>query len=136
MSDVEPNERLRLAGLQLEIMDVLWRLGRSTVGTVRDRLADAGRDLAYTTVATMLTKMEKKGVVSHHAEGRVFFYETTVARTEVADAMTGALIDGVFGGSPAALVSHLLSAGSIEASELDAIREAIRRKEAGRGPRP
>jgi BlaI family penicillinase repressor len=126
------HDKYRLASLQLEIMDVLWRLGECSVAQVRTELQAAGRDLAYTTVATMLTKMEKKGVVSHRSEGRVFVFRPEVFREQVAEVMTGELIDGVFGGSPANLVDHLLTSGDIRSDELERIKDLIRRKEAER----
>jgi predicted transcriptional regulator len=133
----EPTEadRHRLANLQLEIMDVLWRLGEAPVAAVRDALAEAGRDLAYTTVATMLVKMERKGVVAHRAEGRVFVYRPAVKRERVAEVMTGDLVDGVFGGKPAELISHLLDSADIRGDELSRLKELIARKEAERAAR-
>lgn len=128
-------DKYKLATLQLEIMDVLWRLKQATVAKVREELAAAGNDLAYTTVATMLTKMERKGVVSHRSEGRIFLYTPAVEREQVAEVMTGELIDGVFGGSPSKLVSHLLDSDQIGGDELEQLKEMIRRKEAERGAR-
>jgi len=122
-------DKLLLATLQLQIMDVLWKLNEATVAEVRAELEAQGKDLAYTTVATMLTKMEKKGVVKHRSDGRVLKYKPAVARGKVAEAMTGELVAGVFGGSPVDLVGHLLDSSEIKVEELARIKELIRRKE-------
>ena len=64
---------VRLGDLQLHIMQVLWQKSQPlTVSDVQQQLA--GRDLAYTTVATMLSKMEARGLVGHKEEGRRFLY--------------------------------------------------------------
>ncbi len=74
--------RQYLGDLQLAIMRVLWRQGEASVAAVHRELLDE-RGLAPTTIATMLTKMEKKGVVSHRTEGRKFLYRPTVSEAEV-----------------------------------------------------
>jgi len=60
------SKKPQLASLQLAIMRVLWLKEEATVGEVRDALSDEGRELAYTTVATMLVKMERKGHQTGH----------------------------------------------------------------------
>src|SRR5258705_11787887 len=83
----EPSHHL--GDLQLAIMRVLWAQGEATVADVHEAL-EPERGLALTTIATMLVKMEKKGVVDHRAEGRRFIYrplvsEGLVRRPMVAD---------------------------------------------------
>ena len=67
---------IQLGDLQLAIMRELWRAGEATVATVHAALQDE-RGLALTTIATMLSKMEKKGVVEHRSEGRQYVYRAT-----------------------------------------------------------
>ena len=72
------NKRLyRLGDLQLRIMRVLWELGPATVAEVQERVG--GEPLAYTTVATMLRKMEDRRLVAHRQEGRRFVYGPLVS---------------------------------------------------------
>ena len=114
----------RLGDLQLAIMRVLWRSSEASVSDVHRALIDE-RGLAPTTIATMLTKMEAKGVVTHRSEGRRFIYRPTVSEDAVRLSMVGELTDRLFGGNPAALVSHLLAEYEIEADELAQITARI-----------
>lgn len=114
----------RLGDLQLAILRVLWRRGEATVADVhQDLLADRG--LALTTVATMLTKMERKGIVDHRVDKRRFHYRATLREDAVSRSMVQDLVDRVFEGDPSALVHHLVSEGGIDAGELDALRQRI-----------
>ncbi|MEM9532303.1 MAG: BlaI/MecI/CopY family transcriptional regulator [Pseudomonadota bacterium] len=97
----------KLSELQLEVMQVLWDLGEATSGQVCDALASS-RQLAPTTVATLLKRLEEKGAVTHRKEGRSFVYSAQVARKTVRAGMVGGLIQKLFLGDPAALVNHLL----------------------------
>src|ERR1043166_8133186 len=73
----------RLGDLQLRIMKVLWQRGEAAVSDVHQSLSGP-RNLAYTTVATMLRKMEARRLVSHRVEGRSFVYRPAVAEDAVA----------------------------------------------------
>lgn len=114
----------QLGELQLAIMRILWKEGEATVATVH-RLLRPERELAHTTVATMLSKMEKKGVVAHRSEGRLYVYRSTVTEAEVHRSMVSELTERLFDGSSAALVSHLLGREDIAPGELRRIREMI-----------
>src|SRR4030042_858052 len=69
--------RHTLGDLQHAIMAVLWERGEATAASVHEALREE-RGLAPTTIATMLRKMEDKGIVAHRAEGRQFVYRPTV----------------------------------------------------------
>ena len=118
----------QLGDLQLAIMRVLWDHGEATVKQVREAL-EASRPLALTTVATMLTKMESKGVVEHRAEGRRYVYRPLVSERQVKRSMTRRLTEGLFGGDALAVVSHLLSEREIPAAELEELKRLIERRE-------
>ena len=113
-----------LGDLQLAIMRVLWGHGEATVSDVHETL-EPERGLALTTIATMLTKMEKKGVVEHRAEGRRFIYRPRVSEDLVRRSMVADLTSQLFRGDVTALVSHLLSEHDIDARELALLREQI-----------
>ncbi|MBV8203166.1 MAG: BlaI/MecI/CopY family transcriptional regulator [Acidobacteria bacterium] len=125
---------VRLGKLQLAIMRMLWRRGEAAVTEVHEDL-EAERDLAPTTVATMLAKLERKGVVAHRTEGRRFIYRPLVDEEQVRRSMVGELTMQLFGGDVTALVNHLLSEPSIEASELAELRSLIRARELDLGAR-
>ena len=113
-----------LGDLQLAIMRVLWNHGQATVAEVHETL-EPERGLALTTIATMLTKMEKKGVVDHHAEGRRFIYRPLVSESQVRRSMVADLTSQLFRGDVTALVNHLLSEHEIDDQELTQLRELI-----------
>jgi predicted transcriptional regulator len=117
-----PNHRL--GDLQLRIMKVLWRRGPVSVAEVQQRLS--GGPLAYTTVATMLRKMEDRGLVRHRGEGRKFIYTPAVTAEEVTRSMSDDLVDRLFAGNLADTVCHLLSTRDVSHDELARLEEMIR----------
>jgi BlaI family transcriptional regulator, penicillinase repressor len=120
-----------LGDLQIAIMQVLWERKEATTNDVHAALHPS-RKLALTTIATMLQKLEKKGVVKHRAEGRQFVYSTTIGREDVRKSMVGALLDRLFHGDGTALVNHLLEAGDVDAAELKRLKSQIQSKKRGR----
>ena len=118
----------QLGDLQLAIMRVLWTEGEASAADVHRALWEE-RGLAPTTIATMLVKMERKGVVTHRSEGRRYVYRATVTESEVTRSMVGQLADRLFQGDVHALVSHLLAEHEIDADELAELRELIEGKE-------
>ncbi len=118
-----------LGDLQFAIMRVLWTEGEATVARVVEALP-ADKRRALTTIATMLSKMEKKGVVTHRTEGRQFVYAPTVSEEAVTRSMVADLTQRLFEGDAGALVSHLLTEGEIQESELGRLRRLIAEREA------
>jgi BlaI family transcriptional regulator, penicillinase repressor len=117
----------RLGDLQLKIMQCLWERGEATVAAVIESL-DGHKELAYTTVATMLRKMEGRGLVAHREEGRSFVYRARVAAQEVSRSMSSHLVDRLFEGSLTDAVSHLLSTREISEEELEQLERLIRQR--------
>jgi len=105
---------------------VLWTRGEATVADVHQDLR-ASRGLAPTTIATMLRKMDDKGLVLHRKDGRTFVYRPKVARDSVHRSMVGDLIERLFAGDPKALVHHLLDEGELDVAELDDLRKRVAR---------
>ena len=112
-----------LGDLQLAILRSLWDSGEASVAAVHEALADRG--LALTTIATMLRKMEEKGLVSHTEHGRQFLYAAEVDPELVQRNLVGDLVTRLFDGDPLALVNHLLREGEIELDELDDLRRQV-----------
>jgi len=107
----------RLGDLQLKIMKVLWERRAATVAEVHQALGGDAR-LAYTTVATMLRKMEARGLVQHDAEGRRFIYRAAVRPEAVTRSMAGDVLERLFEGRLADLLSHLLATREVSRAEL------------------
>ena len=125
---------MTLSRLQLAILRVLWSRGEATVSEVQAAL-EADRPMAYSTVSTMLSRLEQKGAVSHRAEGRAFYYRAVVREDEVSSSMVSELVERVFEGSPAELVSHLLETHDVDAAELARIKAMVAKHEASKAKR-
>ena len=118
-----------LGDLQHAIMAVLWHRGEATTAEVHAALPE--RRLAFTTIATMLRKMEDKGVVAHRSEGRTFVYRPTVSEDQVRRSMVGELVERLFGGDPRALVAHLVSENEIDPDDLRDLRGRVGSRDRG-----
>ena len=113
-----------LTELQLDILRVLWDLGEATTQDVHDALAST-RGLAPTTVSTLLSRLEKKGVLAHRRQGRQHVYRALVDEVQVRRSKVRDLTEVLFGGDSAALVSHLVRSDDIDEAELARIRELL-----------
>lgn len=118
------SKKYRLGDLQLRIMQVLWEHGSATVAEVLEHLGPQ-IDLAYTTVATMLRKMEDRGLVAHESQGRKFIYQPAVDAADVTQSMANDLVDRLFEGSVAGMVNHLLTTRDVSQAELDELQKLI-----------
>ena len=114
----------QLGDLQYAIMRILWKRGEAAATEVHAALLDE-RGLAPTTIATMLSKMEKKGVVIHRTEGRQYVYRATVEERDVRRSMVSELIQRAFQGDATALVNHLLNELDIDREELERLKDMI-----------
>jgi len=114
----------RLGDLQLKIMKALWDASEATVTQVRETVSPDAR-LAHSTIATMLRKMEARGLIKHRLLERKFLYRPLVKQDEVARKMSEHFIEGLFEGSLADMVSHLLKTQDISRQELDRLEKLI-----------
>ena len=114
----------RLGDLQLRIMKILWAREEATVADVFEELGKDA-DLAYTTVATMLRKMEERGLITHRTEGRSFVYRAKVPSEAVSRSMIDHLVDRMFEGNLTAAVNHLLTTREVNREELNALERLI-----------
>ena len=111
---------VQLSDLQLAVVRVLWELEEATVAQVHERL-HASRGLASTTVATLLSRLEKRGVVARRTDKRQFVYRAVVQEPEVRRSMVAELTRRLFAGDPAALVSHLLNERKLSPEDIERI---------------
>jgi len=124
------SERHQLTELQLTILRVIWDKGEATVQDIWEAL-HAERGLAQTTVATMLSRLERRGVVARRAppQSRQFHYRAAVTETEVQHSMVGELTERLFDGDVTALVQHLLTGEDVSPGDIAKIRDMIERVE-------
>lgn len=114
--------------LEMQVLSVLWERGASTVRDVMEVMPD-GKTRAYTTILSVMQALEKKGLVSHVAEGNVHIYQARVSRQKVTGPLLRGLVRQVFGGSAATALQHLLAENGVSRQELDEIKEIIARHE-------
>ncbi len=118
----------KLGDLQLAIMHVLWQRGEATVAEVREAI-QGYRPLAYTTVATMLSKMEAKGYVRRSSRGRTNRYKPAIEQATVQRSMVRSLARSLFQGDVTQMVAHLLDGTTVSPEELKRLKLLIRAKE-------
>src|SRR6476646_11635966 len=114
----------RLTASQLTVMQVLWSRDEASVTDVQRAMT--GRRLALTTVATMLVRLEQRGLVSHRAEGRHYIYRSRVSPAEVRETVTRALLRNRCDGDVAAFVGQLLDARKLTREEPADLQRLVR----------
>lgn len=119
----DSSDGIALSELQLDVMRVLWR-GEASVAGVAAALADS-RGLAHTTVATVLTRLGRRGVVAARRDGRQLFYRASVSESQVRRTMVGDLIHNLFDGDPRALLAHLVSESEVAPGDLDKVQALL-----------
>ena len=123
-----PEQDPQLTPLQLDLMRVLWERGEASAAEVHTGLTPERR-LAPTTVATLLRRLEKRGLVAHRSEGRQFLYRATVAEERAREAMVEELAERLFDGDAARLVHHLLAHHELRPGDLARVRALIDARE-------
>ncbi|MGE0192756.1 MAG: BlaI/MecI/CopY family transcriptional regulator [Planctomycetota bacterium] len=120
-----------LSDLQIEVLRTLWEHGEGTVADVQQRLKPH-RDLATTTVATLLARLVRRGAVARRrGDGRTYLYRAAVEEDEVRRSMVGALMDRLFAGDPAALVHHLVEDQDLDEATRKRLLARLRRESEG-----
>jgi len=127
----EDRDDIALSDLQIDVMRALWRGGECSVADVTQAL-QAGRGLAHTTVSTLLTRLEKRGLVAHRRDGRQLIYRAKVDEEHIHRSMVSGLLASLFGGDAQALVAHLVREQEITADDLAAVRDLLKKKKGAR----
>jgi predicted transcriptional regulator len=109
---------------ELEILRVFWSRGPSSLAEVCEAVR-RDRDVATTTVATMLRVMLDKGLVRRKRSGRGHQWSAGVTQEAAARSMVGKIVDGIFDGSASRLVAHLVEGGRLSVEELSELRAII-----------
>ena len=120
---------VKLDGRQLAVMRALWEHGEATVADLQVLLG-VEPPLAYSTVATVLSRMEKKELVTHRCEDRVYYYRAAVSEDRAGKTLVGEFVERIFDGSPSELVNHLLDSDQVDAKELQRIKKLVQEHEA------
>ncbi|MFB6273861.1 MAG: BlaI/MecI/CopY family transcriptional regulator [Salinibacter sp.] len=113
-----------LGETEMEVLHHVWDLGEATVSDVRERILE-DREVAYTTVMTVLKKLAEKGYLDYHKEGRSHVYKPAEEPNAVQHSLLQRLMDKVFEGSPSALVQTLVQREDLSEEERSEIRALI-----------
>jgi predicted transcriptional regulator len=116
-----------LTEVELELMTALWQAGEATVRDVMERLPK-GRELAYTSVSTILRILEKKTLVRARKEGKAHVYSPAVSKSDYEGRSLRHLVDKVFDGTPSAMVLRLLDDEGLSVDELREIQQRLKER--------
>jgi BlaI family penicillinase repressor len=118
-------EKETLTKLELQIMQVIWKRGASSVSAVQEGLE---QQLAYTTVQTMLNILQRKGKLKRKLRGRAYEYSATVTETKALNHAVRDLVDRMFGGSSEELVMSLIKSRQIDAEQIARLSRKLNEK--------
>jgi predicted transcriptional regulator len=121
-----PKKEGALTRLELEIMQVIWKRGASNVAEVQDGM---GRELAYTTVQTVLNTLHRKGKLRRKLDGRAYIYSATVTEAKALRHAVRDLVDRMFGGSSEELVLSLIKNRDIDPERIAEISRQLEKNE-------
>ncbi len=125
-----------LGDLEAEIMESMWDLGSASVREVHECLG-ARRDIAYTTVMTVMSRLVEKGLLARRQEGRAYIYSPTKSRDAYCTGVVKNVMAGLFGTLDRPVLAHFVeSLGEGDVAELDALAEIIERKRQERQSSP
>lgn len=111
---------------ELEVMHVFWDSGEQTAVDVREKLAEHGRDLAYTTVATLVRILLDKGFLIQLNEQRPFKFKPARPFEEVSKSMISDMVDRLFGGSKEQLLLRMFDGTKMTRTERQALENILK----------
>lgn len=114
---------IKLSDQQYQVVQALWAMGSGSARDVQQHLHELG--LAHTTIGTILTRLEKRGVLSSSSRGRERVFETLISEGDVKRSMVSSLVSTLFKGDSKALLAHLVSEGDIDKNELSEIEKLL-----------
>ncbi len=126
-SKPEPEAPRPLTPVELELMQLVWRLGEVSVADVQAALPPE-RALAYTSVSTVLRILEQKGVVRSRKQGRGHLYSAVLPREAYEAQSVRHLVDTLFEGTPSALVARLVEAVPLAPDEVEQLQKLLKLK--------
>jgi predicted transcriptional regulator len=125
---LDEQKYVNLGELELEVLDVLWEKKVATVKDILDELA-LRREIAYTTVMTVMTRLSDKGILKRHQAGRTYVYKPRLSRHEIAHSFMDRIKDKIFRGNLEGIMSYMITCETLTLDDLDHLRDLIREKE-------
>jgi BlaI family penicillinase repressor len=124
---------MNLSNFELEVMRLIWRDKEAIVPDLHRELA-AERDISYSTVKTIVDRLEEKGAIKRlRTYGRTILYGPAIAEKALAKPLVNDLLRRLFGGEARPLISHLLKDENLSLDDLAYLEEVIARKREGLG---
>ena len=117
---------------ELDVIKVLWDRGQGTVREILDTLKAAGRLWSYATVATLLDRLETKGMITSDRSELAFVYKPAVTEHEIQQKRVGSLVDKLYQGEPGLLVLHLLKSHPLDPKQATQVRALLEEMSAER----
>jgi BlaI family transcriptional regulator, penicillinase repressor len=116
-----------LSPAETQILRIVWQLGEATIQRVCDNLPKE-RNIVYATVQTLLRRLERKGYVSHKAEGKAYIFYPVAKRDDVINRTVGDFVDRLFGGDAFGLMMHLAKHSKLSGKDIERLGKIIKEK--------
>jgi BlaI family penicillinase repressor len=110
---------------ELDVIKVLWDRGQGTVREILETLKAAGRQWSYATVATLLDRLETKGMITSDRSELAFVYKPAVSEADIRQKRVGSLVDKLYQGEPGLLVLHLLKSHPLDPKQAKEVRALL-----------
>ncbi|WP_020399848.1 BlaI/MecI/CopY family transcriptional regulator [Kordiimonas gwangyangensis] len=117
---------IKLSDQQYQIVQTLWQLGEGSAKDVQQALDDLS--LAHTTIGTVLSRLEKKGVLSSETRGRERIYRAEIDESDVKRSMVSSLVSTLFKGDSKALLAHLVREGDFDDGDLSDVKALLEKE--------
>lgn len=114
----------KLSDMQLDVIRVLWEKGSCTTAEIYQAVQQT-RELAYTTIATVLKRLDDRGIVKSSRSGRELLYEACLSERQVQRSMVSGMVGSLFQGDAKALVAHLVREAELEGDDLREIQALL-----------
>lgn len=119
--------KVKLTAVEYELMTILWKLGQGSVRDVMEHLS-ANRQLAYTSVSTMLRILQKKEILHYEKSGRTHVYVPKISKSSFVKDTLSEIVTELFAGQPLELAAYLLKENTLSDKELSELKKLIQKK--------
>ncbi len=119
-------ESLQLSNSELEVMQVLWDAGEPKNTKEICEVLTPEKGWKYTTVSTLLGRMQEKGALEHEKRGKFFYFSPTIERSEYQKSRTRDFLKRMFGGSAKSMVAALIDDEDVSPEEIEEIRSLFK----------
>lgn len=124
---------MKLSEFELEIMQLMW-VNEPASAPELHKIIQQDRDLAYSTVKTIIDRLEAKGAISRsHQQGRTIFYKTSIKQESLAKPLVKSFLERVFSGKSRPLFNHLLAEENLSRDDIEYLEKLLKEKKKSLG---